>query len=570
MCYQEPAWLQIIVDYTKLEDMTEEKDETEVTIYTESLLLLKNSFPLIIAFLLQYSLTVASVFSVGRLGSVQLAAISLSSMTANVTGYAIIQGILTSLDTLCPQSFGKGDFNAVGIHLWKCNYFLLILFVPIAFVWILLSEHILYFFIPDLELVSYASTYLCTISLGLPGFILFENGKHFLQAQGIFHASTYVLLFCAPFNAFLNYFLVWHTPLNFLGAPISIVITNYLMCLLLYLYIFFVDGFQCWPCQPLYHSVFFINWKKMVKLSIPGVLMVESEWLAFEIITFQASKFGTNVLAAQSIINTTCVLLYQIPFAISIAASTKVAWYIGATARILAESDELISDELSISSSKLENSLNLSETTPIAENISETSPLIREQSKSSSNCGDQFSHKTISSLINIDTCSVTTSTNYAITASNAAVLTSLSIGCINAVTLYNFRHWFASLFSNDLEVIALASKILIIVAFYQINDFLSCSTGGILRGQGRQKIGGYINLFSYYVLALPAAGFFAFYLKLELVGLWLGMIIALFIGSSLQWYFVASTNWELVIRECLNDGIPEEFEVVSVRRPSFV
>ena len=51
----------------------------------------------------------------------------------------------------------------------------------------------------------------------------------------------------------------------------------------------------------------------MIKLSVPGVLMVEAEWLAFEIITFQAAKFGTEVLAAQSIISTTCVIFYQIP-----------------------------------------------------------------------------------------------------------------------------------------------------------------------------------------------------------------------------------------------------------------
>ena len=58
---------------------------------------------------------------------------------------------------------------------------------------------------------------------------------------------------------------------------------------------------------------FFKHWNKMIKLSVPGVLMVEAEWLAFEIITFQAAKFGTEVLAAQSIISTTCVIFYQIP-----------------------------------------------------------------------------------------------------------------------------------------------------------------------------------------------------------------------------------------------------------------
>ena len=75
----------------------------------------------------------------------------------------------------------------------------------------------------------------------------------------------------------------------------------------------------------------------MIKLSVPGVLMVEAEWLAFEIITFQAAKFGTEVLAAQSIISTTCVIFYQIPFALSIAAGTRIAWYIGAASETAAK-----------------------------------------------------------------------------------------------------------------------------------------------------------------------------------------------------------------------------------------
>ena len=32
-------------------------------------------------------------------------------MTANITGYATIQGIATALDTLCPQAFGAKNIN---------------------------------------------------------------------------------------------------------------------------------------------------------------------------------------------------------------------------------------------------------------------------------------------------------------------------------------------------------------------------------------------------------------------------------------------------------------------------
>lgn len=459
--------------------------EPETDTNTEIKVLLEYSVPLVITFLLQYSLTVASVFSVGRIGPSELAAVSLSSMTANISGYAIIQGVSTCLDTLCAQAYGRKELNKVGVHFIKCNYLLFLLCIPMVLLWVFGSRPILLLIIgrEKEDLCILASQYLQVLSLGLPAFILFENGKHFLQSQGIFHASTYVLAVCAPLNALLNYLLVWDPliGLGFIGAPISVSITNWLMCISLYLYIWLVRGNECWPIEGLVSPVFFRNWYKMIDLSIPGVLMVEAEWLAFEIITFTASKFGTEVLAAQSIVSTTCVLLYQIPFAMSIAISTRVAWYIGAAAKQSAK-----------------------------------------------------------------------------TATTVAIYTSLLLGVVNGSFLFCFRDMLASLYTNDPNVIRLTSKVLIIASVYQINDFLSCLTGGILRGQGRQKIGGILNLVSYYCIALPCAFTFAFHFKLELIGLWLGMIIALFFVSTLQYYFVLITDWDHVISDCISDGILDD------------
>lgn len=73
----------------------------------EAVVLARYSRSLILTFLLQYSLTVTSVFTVGHIGKTELGAVSLASMSANITGYAMFQGLATSLDTLCPQAYGK-------------------------------------------------------------------------------------------------------------------------------------------------------------------------------------------------------------------------------------------------------------------------------------------------------------------------------------------------------------------------------------------------------------------------------------------------------------------------------
>lgn len=85
----------------------------------ESKVLTRYSAPLILTFLLQYSLTAASIFAVGHLGTIELGAVSLASMTANITGYAIYQGLATSLDTLCAQAYGSGRKKLVGLQMQR-------------------------------------------------------------------------------------------------------------------------------------------------------------------------------------------------------------------------------------------------------------------------------------------------------------------------------------------------------------------------------------------------------------------------------------------------------------------
>lgn len=456
--------------------------EPRTTMWNELVTILGYSGPLVLTFLLQYLLTVALVFSVGRLGSSELAAVSLSLMTANISGYAIIQGAATCLDTLCAQAYGRGDFNMVGVHYARCTLLLFMVAVPIILFWAMGVEPVLFWLIGDAKLASLAATYLRVIAAGLPGFILFENAKHFLQAQGNFHALAIVLGICAPMNAIFNYVLVWdpHVGMGYVGAPMLVALTNWLMCGLTYAYIYWINGFECWPKQPFVDKIYYRLWNKMLLLAIPGVLMVESEWLAFEIITLAAARFGTEVLAAQLIISTTCVLLYQIPFSLGIAAGTRVAWFVGAA------------------------SLRAAQTT-----------------------------------------------------ATATIIVSLGVGTLVGSILYTFRHWFASLYTTDPQVIELASSVLVIGSLYQINDALSCGTGGILRGQGRQKIGGYVNLIGYYLVAIPWALFFGFYCHMGLFGLWIGMIFALLVISLVQLYYVRVSKWDDIINACVYDGVDD-------------
>lgn len=95
------------------------RGEIKTTWQREANVLLRYSAPLVLTSLLQYSLNVASVFTVGHIGKIELGAVSLASVTANITGFAVYQGLATSLDTLCAQAYGSGQKTLVGLHTQK-------------------------------------------------------------------------------------------------------------------------------------------------------------------------------------------------------------------------------------------------------------------------------------------------------------------------------------------------------------------------------------------------------------------------------------------------------------------
>lgn len=63
----------------------------------------------------EYSFSFVSVIVIGHLSTVYLAAATLGMMTASVTGYSIVQGAATALDTLLPPAWTSDTPHMVGL-----------------------------------------------------------------------------------------------------------------------------------------------------------------------------------------------------------------------------------------------------------------------------------------------------------------------------------------------------------------------------------------------------------------------------------------------------------------------
>jgi len=118
----------------------------------------------------------------------------------------------------------------------------------------------------------------------------------------------------------------------------------------------------------------------------------------------------------------------------------------------------------------------------------------------------------------------------------------LLIEIIFATFFLVFREWLPTLyldqydltnFKDNSEVILLASKLLLVAAFFQIFDGLQVVILGALRGLQDVKIPALITFISYWIVGFPICYYLGLYTNLKSVGIWIGLFTGLFVASIL-------------------------------------
>ena len=109
----------------------------------------------------------------------------------------------------------------------------------------------------------------------------------------------------------------------------------------------------------------------------------------------------------------------------------------------------------------------------------------------------------------------------------SALLTGLIYGVICAIMFIMLRNILPKFFNDNIEVITLASYLLLLAGIFQISDATQVIGAGLLRGIKDVKIPTYLVAIAYWVIGLPSGYLFAFTFKMGAAGMWLGFIVGL-------------------------------------------
>ncbi len=115
----------------------------------------------------------------------------------------------------------------------------------------------------------------------------------------------------------------------------------------------------------------------------------------------------------------------------------------------------------------------------------------------------------------------------------SALLLGASFMSVSAIIFVLFNKLLPTLYISNVNVISIASQLLIVAAIFQLSDGLQAVGSGILRGLTDVKIPLYVTIFSYWIIGIPVGYLLGFIAGFGVLGIWVGLLIGLTLAASL-------------------------------------
>ncbi|CAI9110628.1 OLC1v1010687C1 [Oldenlandia corymbosa var. corymbosa] len=239
--------------------------------------------PMIAATVLMYTLRASPILMLGRLGEPQRSGTSTAVSFSNVTGFGVLTGMSSALETLCAQAFRAKEYQRVGAYAYGAIPCLVIVCIPIVLLWIF-TDKLLIFIGQDPATATQAGEYLIWLIPALLPYAVLQCLVRFLEAQSLILPILLSTIAALAIQVPLCWVFISKLNMGNAAGGLSISLSYWINVIFLALYAKYSS-----TCKETRVSNGALNTiGEIFRRAFPSAALICMEWWAFEIGTLQS------------------------------------------------------------------------------------------------------------------------------------------------------------------------------------------------------------------------------------------------------------------------------------------
>jgi MATE family multidrug resistance protein len=444
----------------------------------------KLAYPIILGMLGHTLIGIVDNIMVGKLGSTELAAVSLGNSFIFIA-MSLGIGFSTAITPLIAEADAEKDEKKIRSTFHHGLLLCTVLGVAL-FALIVLVKPIMLLMHQPKEVVEMAYPYIDWVAFSLIPVIIYQGYKQFADGLSRTKYSMYAIFMANVVHIFFNYVLiygVWVFPkLGILGAALGTVISRIMMVVFMHYMLKYDKSIKLYFKNFSFREIKKSVLKKIINLGTPSAMQMLFEVSLFTGAIWLSGSIGKTSQAANQIALTLATMTFMFAMGLSVTAMIRIS-----------------------------------------------------------------NQKGLKDYVNL------------VVVAKSIYLLAVIIEIVFAILFIVFHNYLPPLFLNientqqavdNIEVIQIASKLLLVAAVFQISDGLQVVVLGALRGLQDVKYPMYITFIAYWLVGFPISVYLGLYTELKATGIWIGLLSGLTVAAILLYL-----RFEILTKKLIRENI---------------
>ncbi|CAL2055114.1 MATE family efflux transporter [Tenacibaculum sp. 190524A05c] len=263
---------------------------------------------------------------VGRLGTAELAAVSLGNSFMFIA-MSLGIGFSTAITPLIAEADAAENFNKAK-STFKHGLFLCTTLGILMFLMVFFSKPLLYFMKQPVEVVELAIPYLDLVAFSLIPLIVFQAFKQFSDGMSMTKYPMYATIVANVANVLLNYLLIFgkfgFPKMGIIGAAYGTLLSRFIMVIYLWWLLTQKERTKKLVTNIKLFVLDSVMLKKIIGLGAPSAMQMFFEVAIFTAAIWLSGLLGKNPQAANQIALNLSSMTFMVAMGLSVAAMVRV------------------------------------------------------------------------------------------------------------------------------------------------------------------------------------------------------------------------------------------------------